>query len=292
MDHLRHMSIFAHIVESGSITKAAEHLQLSKSVVSQHLKLLEQALGVLLIMRSTRTHILTSAGKEFYQSCKEINKIADTAWQLAQQTTEVPKDYLKITAPNALMDVVIAPAIGELLKRYPKLEPELISADTHLDLMAENIDLAIRVGRSTPSNIKQRRLGSFRDVFCGSPSLVNKQDINAAIYIANIWQGKHVHHHFTDAEGHCKDYQATAQCRANSFYSCLSLLKEGAGVGLIPDFQFFAVKALLVEIFPNFKLPENHVYALYPYQNHLPLHIKVCVEAIEERLANLSKLSN
>jgi DNA-binding transcriptional LysR family regulator len=289
MKKLRHMSVFAHIVEAGSITGAAESLQLSKSVVSQHLKVLERELGVLLIKRSTRKHTLTSAGRDFYKSCKEINKITEFAWQQAQKSTEVPKGIIKITAPNALMDIVIAPAIGKLLKQYPLLEPELISGDTQLDLMSDNIDLAIRVGPSQASNIKQRRIGEFRDILCRSHALEHKNEINNAVYIANKWQGKHISHQFSDIDGNRVLYEATAQCRANSFYSCLALIKEGAGIGLIPDFQFNMVKPALCEVFPKLKLPTNKVYALHTYEKHLPLSIKVCIEAIENHFTKLSE---
>ena len=283
------MSVFAHIVEAGSITGAAESLQLSKSVVSQHLKVLERELGVLLIKRSTRKHTLTSAGRDFYKSCKEINKITKFAWQQAQKSTEVPKGIIKITAPNALMDIVIAPAIGKLLKQYPLLEPELISGDTQLDLMSDNIDLAIRVGPSQASNIKQRRIGEFRDILCRSHTLVQKNEINNALYIANKWQGNHISHQFSDIDGNRVLYEAAAQCRANSFYSCLALIKEGAGIGLIPDFQFNMIKPALCEVFPKLKLPTNKVYALHTYEKHLPLSIKVCIEAIENHFTKLSE---
>lgn len=283
------MSVFAHIVEAGSITGAAESLQLSKSVVSQHLKLLERELGVLLIKRSTRKHTLTSVGRDFYESCKEINKITEFAWQRAQESTEVPKGIIKITAPNALMDVVIAPAMGKLLKRYPLLEPELISGDIPLDLLSNNIDVAIRVGPSQASNIKQRRIGEFRDILCGSQTLVEKQEIDNAVYIANKWQGKHISHNFSDIDGNGVLYEASAQCRTNSFYSCLALIKEGAGIGLIPDFQFNMIKPDLCEVFPKLKLPINQIYALHPYDKYLPSSIKVCIEAIENHLTKLSQ---
>jgi DNA-binding transcriptional LysR family regulator len=288
MKKLRHMSIFAHIVEAGSITGAAEKLQLSKSVVSQHLKTLELELGVLLIKRSTRKHILTSAGRGFYESCKEINKMTDSAWQLAQESIEVPKGFIKITAPNALMDVVIAPAIGKLLKQYPQLEPELMSGDSHLNLMSDNVDLAIRVGQSQASNLKQRRIGEFRDILCGHHGILQKMGGDNAIYIANKWQGKHISHQFSDQDGRKVLYEATAQCSANSFYACLALIKEGAGIGLIPDFQFNRAKLSLCEVFPHLELPINHVYALYPYEKHLPLSVRVCIEAIEDYFTQLS----
>ncbi|XQW84824.1 LysR family transcriptional regulator [Thalassotalea piscium] len=289
MKKLRHMSVFAYIVEAGSITGAAESLQLSKSVVSQHLKVLERELGVLLIKRSTRKHTLTSAGKDFYESCREINKITEFAWQQAQESTEVPRGIIKITAPNALMDVVIAPAIGKLLKQYPLLEPELISDDRQLDLMSDNIDLAIRVGSSQASNIKQRRIGEFRDILCGTRELLQKEEIDKAVYIANKWQGKHINHLFNGIDGKRVLYEATALCQANSFYSCLALIKEGAGIGLIPDFQFNKIKPALYEVFPKLKLPVNKVYALHTYDKHLPSNIKVCIEAIETYLTQLSE---
>lgn len=289
MKKSHHMFVFAHIVEAGSITGAAVSLQLSKSVVSQHLKALEQELGVLLIKRSTRKHTLTTAGSDFYQSCKEINELTDMAWQRAQESIEAPKGLVKITAPNALMDSVIAPAIGKLLKQYPQLEPQLISGDAHLNLMSDNIDLAIRVGRSQASNIKQRRIGGFRDVLCGSPILLAKEEIDNTIYIANTWQGKHINHQLSDSNGNTFDYVATAQCSTNSFYACLALIKEGAGIGLLPDFQFNTVTPALGEVFPGMELPMNQVFALYPYDTYLPLGVKVCIEAIENNLSKLSR---
>ena len=177
MNRLRQMSVFAHIVEAGSITAAAESLQLSKSVVSQHLKSLETDIGVALLKRTTRRQTLTTAGEKFYEQCRKLNDVANSAWTEAQDSLREPQGKVRITAPNALMGALVAPAIGELLSRYPKLEPELISSDSQLNLFEDNIDLAIRVGRSPQSNVKQRRIGEFRDVLCMSQS--QPQNANA-----------------------------------------------------------------------------------------------------------------
>ena len=109
MNQLRDMSIFAHIVEQGSITAAAEFLQLSKSVVSHSLKSLEEELGVALLKRTTRRQTLTAAGEVFLERCRELNSIADEAWQQARNTLEIPQGHVRITAPNALMGSLIAP---------------------------------------------------------------------------------------------------------------------------------------------------------------------------------------
>ena len=86
MDYLRHMAIFKQIVDAGSISAAADNLDLSKSVVSHHLKSLELAVGVQLLHRTTRKQQLTPAGTDFYQRCAQMADISQTAWQEARDT--------------------------------------------------------------------------------------------------------------------------------------------------------------------------------------------------------------
>ena len=172
MNQLRQMSLFARVVEAGSISAAAAQLELSKSVVSQHLKALEQELGVVLLKRTTRRQHLTEAGQTFYERCRALNQVAEEAWAEVQQRTGELKGRIRLTAPDALMAPLIAPLVAELLKVSPGLQPELIASDAQLDLMQQQIDLAIRVGESPDSQLRQRRIGEFRDVLCAAPSLI------------------------------------------------------------------------------------------------------------------------
>ena len=217
------MMIFAHIVEAGTISAAGEQLSLSKSVISQNLKQLEQSLGVVLLKRTTRKLVLTDAGARFYNECKAINTIADNAWEQAQTYLAVPKGRIRITAPNALMETLVAPVIARLMKKHPELKPELISADEQLDFMAHDIDLAIRVGRSSDSNLTQKRIGAFKDVLCGAAEFEN-QRIDTVPYIANVWQGKKIEHRFAADDGSEHHFSFDAQCITSSFYSCIALL--------------------------------------------------------------------
>jgi DNA-binding transcriptional LysR family regulator len=293
MNQLRHMAVFAHIVETGSITAAAELLQLSKSVISQHLKTLEQNLGITLLKRTTRRQTLTPAGQDFYQHCKTLNQIADQAWQQAQEVLEVPKGTVRITAPNALMETLIAPAIAEVMKEFPLLYPELISSDIRHDLMADNIDLAIRVGQSGDSNIKQRRIGEFRDVLCASDALLVQNNIAEAAYIANSWQDKKIRHVFKTTNVKASTIKgqtpliivAEARCITNSFNTCFTLIESGAGIGLIPEFRLGSKESNLKPVFPDYQLPINPVYALHTFDTQLPMSVSVCLDAIEKKLA-------
>ena len=283
MSKLKQMSIFAHIVEQGSVTAAAEKLELSKSVVSQHLKILEQELGASLLKRTTRRQSLTSMGERFYLSCKDINVIAESAWDMAKAELEEPQGRIRITASNALMDLLVVPVIADLMKQYPKLKPELISDDQHLDFMEHDIDLAVRVGSSRDSNLKQKRLGEFKDVLCGVESM-RERELDSIPYIANSWQGKQISHYFTSHTETDFVYQQQASCTTNSFHSCLALIKSGVGIGVIPDFYLSQLSNEVVDMMPSFQLPTNTVYALNPFASNTPIAIKLCIQALEEKL--------
>lgn len=287
MNRLRQMSVFAHIVESGSMSAAADALDLSKSVISQHLKALETELGITLLKRTTRRQVLTVEGERFYQSCNKINLLADTAWSEALESIEEPKGRIRITAPNALMETLITPVIGELMQQYPQLMPELIGCDERLDFMEHDIDLAIRVGQSEDSAVIQKRLGEFKDVLCGILTDEQKKNPLEVSYIANSWQGRRIRHEF-----HCQNtapfiYEAEARCITNSFHSTLALITSGAGVGIVPDFYLPLINTKLEPVFPKYSLKTTSIYALNPFGKKTPLSVRVCTQAIQEKLSTL-----
>lgn len=285
MNNLRHMSVFARIVESGSISAAAEALELSKSVVSQHLKTLEADLGVPLLKRTTRRQTLTPAGEAFYAKCQQLNQLAQDAWDEAQRTQSEPAGKIRITAPHALMGPLIAPAIANLMQYYPAIEPELIASDEQQNLMQEGIDLAIRVGRSPESSYRQRRIGEFSDLLCGSKAYLACTPTNAMRYIANRWQGKQIHHELSSKTGsETTVLTFSPACTVDSVYTTLALLEGNAGIGLIPDFLLKDRAHNLVEVMPSYHLAAVPIFVLHPYQAGLPRTAAVVLEAIEAEL--------
>ncbi|KZN30648.1 LysR family transcriptional regulator [Pseudoalteromonas luteoviolacea] len=285
MNKLRHMSLFAHIVESGSITAAANSLELSKSVLSQHLKALEQDLGVTLLKRTTRRQSLTPAGKTFYEQCKVLNQTALHAWHEAQQFSQVAKGKVRITAPNALMSTLIAPALAKVCIAHPQLEPELIADDRQLDLLEDNIDLAIRVGNSKDCDAKQRLIGEFKDVLCGTAEAVKNYHLGHQRYIANLWQGTDIQHTLINEKGESEHFTAIANCVVNSFDTSFALINSGAGIGLVPEFKLAEPNCNLHPVFPDHQLTSNPVFALYTFSRQVPLSIGVCLQGIEAQLA-------
>lgn len=293
MNKTRYMILFMHVVSSGSITKAAIKLDVSKSVVSHQLKLLEQALGVTLLKRTTRKQQLTSAGHAFYQHCIQLHQISETAWQHAKEALEEPQGKLKISAPHALMSSLIVPALYDAFKGYDKLTLDLISNDDQQDLMHEDIDLAIRIGLSKTSNLKQKRLGSFRDQLCQSakhPFIKDpvSLDVETTPYISNTWQGKHIQHDFLSIkDNEILTLNFKKVHNANNLQTCISLIEQGFGIGIVPDFICKQHRESLMPLLREFQLDESPIYAIHPYQDNTPISVTMAIKHIKRALAKL-----
>ncbi|MGF1755479.1 LysR family transcriptional regulator [Vibrio makurazakiensis] len=282
MRKLRQMMVFMQVVESGSITKAADKLDLSKSVVSQHIKQLEADLAVTLLKRTTRKQSLTAEGERFYLHCCTIHKVSEQAWEEMTEQQTIPRGKLKVTAPHALMDSIVAPALVLAFEQYHDVQLELIGHDDQLDLMQEGIDLAIRFGESTVSNLKQRRIGVIQDVLCCLAS--RKKEItkmSSLPYVANNWQPKHIEHQFMSINDKKEMvFLADVKHRANTIYTCISLINNGAGVGILPDFVFGKYRDTLTEWLPGYQLAPTPVYVLHPFSGAVPASVKIAIEAL------------
>ncbi len=302
MKYLRHMAVFARIVECGSISAAADDLNRSKSVISQQLKSLEQELGVALLNRTTRRQVLTPAGRDFYQQCLRINSIGEQAWQNARETQQLPAGSVRISAPCALIEPVVAPAIGTLVARHSRIEPTLLAEDLRVDLIEDEVDLAIRVGDMPASDYKQRLLGRFSEVLCASPDYIHRLHLTPdrlvaepelqrrCDYIANSWQGTEISHrcrHRRNGESAELRFHASRFC--NSLHSVIAMARAGAGLALIPErlLKTEATGGELINVLDNYHFATVPVYAVHAFGHKPPLPVRLSIEAIAGLLQQL-----
>ncbi|OUL56490.1 LysR family transcriptional regulator [Pseudoalteromonas ulvae] len=275
MNKLRHMSLFMSIVEAGSITAAADKLNLSKSVLSQHLKKLEAELAITLLKRTTRRQSLTPAGERFYQHCHQMHNVAEQAWNEVFELQHEPMGLITITAPHGLMNSIVVPAITNAFKPYTQVKFNLICDDAHLDLMQHNIDLAIRVGESPDSNYRQTAIGTLHDCLCQKRAI--EIDLHKVSYIANHWQANNISHNING-----QTYQFDVKHRTNTLMQTVALIEAGCGIGLIPDTLAYHNSQMQVIA----RLAQSTIYALHPYSAAIPLAVSMARHAIELKLAN------
>lgn len=166
-DRLTEMRVFTAVADTGGFTAAAQVLGVSQPFVSQVVTSLERRLGVQLLHRSTRMQRLTGEGEVFLASCKRIVEDIDQA-ELQIKSSE-PAGDLRVTAPRAFgMDQVV-PRLPGFLAAYPKIRLHLSLSDTVANLLEDNFDVAIRMGRLQDSSLTSRRLCNLQRVVVAAP---------------------------------------------------------------------------------------------------------------------------
>ncbi|MAS23921.1 MULTISPECIES: LysR family transcriptional regulator [unclassified Thalassolituus] len=300
--YLRHMVVFSHIVEGGSVSRAAEILGISKSVVSEQLKALEKELGVTLLNRNTRSQAVTAAGQAFYQHCKSLNLIVSQAWGEVRSSQGQAKGSIRISAPNALIEPIVAPALGRLVEQHEGITPTLLGSDVQVNLIRDEINLAIRVGRMPDSDYKQRKIGEFRDVLCASPEFFARNGISQNSlreqsgkklkmnYVANSWQGTHITHRLSEkGSGRQVELSFGANRMCNSLPAVVEMVRAGCGFAYIPDFVFrkYQQTGELTEAMPDFLCEAAPVYAVHAYSGDMPILVRMAIEAISSRLQSV-----
>lgn len=171
MDRLTAMEAFVRVVETGSFTRAAGQLRLSRAMVSKYVQELENRLGVRLLNRTTRRLSLTEAGAAYYERCARIVADAAEADQVAARLNLSPQGLLKINAPMSFGTRHLAPAIPDFIAAYPAISVEMTQNDHLVDLLEEGYDVAVRIGRLADSSLVARRIAPCRLVICASPTM-------------------------------------------------------------------------------------------------------------------------
>ncbi|MCU9947664.1 LysR family transcriptional regulator [Pseudomonas sp. PDM13] len=171
MDKLLALKMFVAAVDAKGFSAAARRLGLATSSVTRMVDALEQELGTVLLNRSTRQVTVTEAGAAYYQSSRQVLEYMAEADASVMDGGEEPSGPLRVSLPSAFGRCLISPRIGELLRRYPRLELDITLTDEIVDLLGERVDLSIRLGAAAPMDgVVARSLGQFRRHVVASPA--------------------------------------------------------------------------------------------------------------------------
>jgi LysR family transcriptional regulator for bpeEF and oprC len=170
MDKLQAMEVFARVVETGGVTRAADSLGMPKATATTLIQRLEANLGVKLLNRTTRRVSVTPDGAAYYERCVAIlAQVRETEESLTQQHT-APRGRLRVNVPTLMARSVFVPALPSFFTRYPDIELALACSERHVDLIEEGIDCAIWSGEIEDSSVVARRVGFLYFATCAAPS--------------------------------------------------------------------------------------------------------------------------
>lgn len=173
MDKLRAMATFVQIVDTGSLTAAADAMGTSLTSVVRTLAALEAGLGARLLNRSTRRMALTEEGRDYLERCRRILAEVDEAEAALSARQARPAGRLAITAPVMFGRLHVVPVVTDFLQTHPQMRVELLLLDRVVDLLDEGLDLAVRIGPLPDSSLVAQTVGETRRVVCASPAYLD-----------------------------------------------------------------------------------------------------------------------
>lgn len=169
------VAIFIQVVQEGSFSQAARKLGMPNSTVSAKVSSLEKRLGVTLIQRTTRKLNITPAGVTYFKRCIQgMEEIKAAEAEIANAQGE-PQGLLRLTAPSELGSSILPSIISQYSKKYPKAKVELLLTDRRVDLLSENVDLAIRAGELKDSSLIAKRVGTIYFAPFASPKYLKSK---------------------------------------------------------------------------------------------------------------------
>ncbi|WP_068544278.1 LysR family transcriptional regulator [Thalassotalea crassostreae] len=297
MSSLNRLLYFNCVVETGSISAASRIYDVQPSSISRQLAALEQELGVKLLNKTTRNSGLTEAGKKYYEYSQRIVTEFDDAKRAVNDLQEKPQGKLKLSMTVGFGESVVLPLINDFMLLYPSINVQLELTERVVDLVEENIDIAIRSGRLPDSSLISRRLASNNFILCASTSylanhgtpkdpddLVNFQCIR---YGYSRWKDWYL---MTDERSKLVIGNALT---VNSVNGQKQLVLNDAGLALMP---FWAVKkelengqltqVLKEDVFSPYE-ELSSTYAIYLSRDMIPPKTKVFLNFLVESIAKL-----
>nr|WP_243748679.1 LysR family transcriptional regulator [Pseudomaricurvus alcaniphilus] len=285
--------VFAKVVESGSFTAAAEHLSLSKSVVSKYVTRLEERLGARLLNRTTRRISLTEIGATFYrQSQQGLQVLEDAAAEVSRLQGE-PRGTLRINAPMSFGVLHLAPAIPDFLSRYPELAVDVQFDDRKVDVIEGAFDVSIRIADIADSSLVARRIAPCRHVLVAAPDYLQRRGIPATpldlqehSIVSYQYQESARQWEFVDPRGKSIMVPVQATVQMNNSLGMREAVLNGAGIMRTPTFVVGSDirQGRLQPLLTSYKTLQRSIYIVFPQRRHLSPKIRAFIDFMAERI--------
>ena len=271
MDLLDSMKVYVLTVEKGSLSAAADVCGMSATMAGNHVRALEQRLGMGLMHRTTRRQHVTAFGEEYYARCKEILRLVAETDAQAQTMRLAPAGLLRVSAPVTFGTEALAPVLSDYLARYPDVDVELDIADRVVDLMEDGFEAAIRVGQVPPdAALVARPLAPYRLLLCASPDYLARCGTPATPAdlaghdCLSFGAASLVQWRFERGHDVCK-VPVEGRVRINNGQALRVAALQGLGIVLQPEILLEAdVRAgRLVRLLPDYEAPSRPMHVVY-----------------------------
>lgn len=294
MDAFDEMSTFVRVVEAGGISQASAQLGVAKSGVSRRLAELETRLGVRLLNRTTRRSSLTEAGRSYYEGALRLLSDVAELDALVTGSEAALEGRLRLAAPLSFGLAHLAPAIEEFTRIHPEVLFDIDFSDRQVDLVAQGVDLAIRIAELRDSSLKARRICPIRRMLCASPGYLERHGMPQSpedllrhdVLHYDIGAGPLLR--LADGRGGERVLPLRPRLVANNGDFLRDMAVAGHGIVLSPSFivwQAVAAGKLVPVMRHSWPAPLN-AYAVYPLSRYLPRRARILIDFLTQRFGD------
>lgn len=292
MDRLMAVRVFVEVADRGSFTLAAEHLEMSVPMASRYLAAAEDWFDARLLHRTTRKVSLTDAGFAALPACRQMLELAEDARHLAAERGRAPAGVLRVTASSSFADAQLTATLVEFQRQHEQVEIVLSVGDKAADLVAERVDLAVRITNTLDPAMITRPLARCRSMLCASPEYLKKhgvprvaEDLRQHRCVAHAFGISH-QYRFTHA-GETIKVPVDWSFHTNETAVLRRAVLSGAGVGMLPTYSLGDElrTGRLVQLLPDHEPEVLGIHAIYLSRQHQPLALRLLVDFLARRFA-------
>jgi DNA-binding transcriptional LysR family regulator len=300
MDRLTSLTAFVRVVDSGGFSAAGRRLNMSTTMVSNHIQSLEDRLGARLLHRTTRKVSLTEVGKAYYDRCIQILGDIEQADDIAGALQSTPRGTLRIYTATHIVQFV-APVVAEFLAAHSGVKVDLSMGERTIDLIDEGYDMAIRLTPPPDSSLIVRSLATWRHVLCCSPGYLEAH--GRPQQLSELAQHNCVRHvlypygddwRFVDRKGAPASVRISGNLVSNSGETLRMTALQGVGVLLAPGFLIAddLEGGRLIRLLPEYRPVEFAMNAVYPHRHHLSAKVRSFIDLLAHHSSEHQKLIN
>ncbi len=277
---------FVNVVEKQSFTQAAAQMGHSPSHISKEVSELEHRLNVRLLNRTTRQISLTDRGKIYYERCRQIMDDTESAQNIISELQDTPRGVLRITAPVSFGNTHLCDALPQFLRLYPEINLEVEYNERVVDLVAEGIDVAIRVGKLKDSGLIAKKLLTTKGVVVASPYYLKRkgtpyspEQLKEHDCISFSLSRNPAHWHF---ENESVEINPKVLCDSAELERAMAL--AGVGITRLPRFvcEEDLTQGKLKQILSGYERMDIGIYAVYPHRKFLSAKVRVFIDYLQE----------
>ncbi|THF66193.1 LysR family transcriptional regulator [Pseudothauera nasutitermitis] len=298
MDRIRAAQVFVAIAERGSLTKAAELLDMSRAMVTRHLAEMESWAGARLFHRSTRRIGLTAAGEATLARCREMLALAEQVPSAGEHGGSTLRGILRIACAPSLAQATLATAVARFLQRHPETAVVLQVDYQAVNLVGERIDLAIRITNHLEPGLIARRIGDCPSVVCASPDYLRRhgtprraEDLAEHNCLTYAYFGRSLWH-FRRAGG-TVGVPVGGNLSANDSLVLLHAALAGAGIVMQPAYSAapWIASGELVALLPGETPQLLGIHALYASREYQPALLRAMLDHLAKWFGDDSRLA-